>query len=187
MKLFAGRALRLGMLRQPAILALAVHQYKAGGIPELVAKVSVTLAALAVEVDAAAQACQRCKGKAQGICTVTRNASRKFFFSVFSYLWRRFRLAQALRAFVQQRCQFNPVNQVNRIQHIAFRLAHLFALRVFDQAMDVHVFERNLPREMRGHHDHAGDPKENDVVASHQHARGQKQIEFFGFFRPTHC
>ena len=52
----AGLALGLGVFLQAAVLAFAVHQDKAGRVPELVAKVAVALAALAVKVDAAAQA-----------------------------------------------------------------------------------------------------------------------------------
>jgi hypothetical protein len=59
----AGLAVGLGVLVQAAVLAFAVHQHKAAGVPELVAEVAVALAALAVEVDAAAQLASAAKVK----------------------------------------------------------------------------------------------------------------------------
>jgi hypothetical protein len=59
-------------------------------------------------------------------------------------------------------------------------LAHLLALRVAHQAVDVHVLERHAAGEVRGHHDHPGDPEEDDVVARDQHAAGQVQVVVVG-------
>ena len=50
----AHSALSFGVLFQAAILAFAVHQDKACGIPQFVAEVAIAFAALAVKVDAAA-------------------------------------------------------------------------------------------------------------------------------------
>src|SRR2546427_2740985 len=46
---------RSGVGQQAAVMAFAVHQHEAAGVPQLVAEVAVALAALAVEVDGAAQ------------------------------------------------------------------------------------------------------------------------------------
>jgi len=35
--------------------------------------------------------------------------------------------------------------------------------------VDVDVFERHATREVRGHHDHSGNPEEDDVVACDQY------------------
>ena len=186
MKLAAGLALRLGVLCQAAVLAFAVHQHKARGVPELVAKVAVTLAALGVKVDAAAQAGQRGKGKAQRVGAVGGNAGGEFFFCVLAHLRRGLGLAQALRALVQQRGQLYAVDQVHRVKHIALGLAHFFALRILHQAVNVDVLERHLAGEVRGHHDHPGDPEKDDVVACDQHAGRQEKIQLFCFLRPAH-
>ncbi len=42
--------------------------------------------------------------------------------------------------------------------------------------MDVDVLERHAAGEVLGHHDHPGDPEEDDVVARDQHARGQVEV-----------
>ena len=84
------------MFLEAAVLAFAVHQHKAGGVPQLVAKVAITLAALAVKVDAAAQAGQRSKGEAQRVGAIGGDALGKFFLRVLAHLRRGFRLAQAL-------------------------------------------------------------------------------------------
>ena len=160
-------AFGFGVFFQAAVLAFTVHQHKAGGVPELVAEVAVALAALGVEVDAAAQRGQRSKREAQGVGAIGRNAFWEFFFSLFADLGRGLGFAQALGAFVEQWLQGDAVDQVNRVEHVAFRLAHLLALGIEHQAVDVDVFEGHFAGEVRGHHDHPGDPEEDDVVAGH--------------------
>ena len=164
------------MLFQTAVLAFAVHQRKARCVPQLVAEVAVAFAALAVEIDAAAQAGQRGEGKAQGIRAERGNALGKFFLGVLAHLGCGFGLAQSFGAFDQQFRQGNAVDQVHRVEHIALGLAHLLALRILHQAVDVDMLERHLPGEMLGHHDHPGDPEENDVVAGDQYAAWEIQV-----------
>ena len=163
-----------------AIVTLAIHQYEAGGVPQLVAEVAIAFAALAVEVDAAAQARQRGKGEAQGIGAVGRNAFGKFLFGVFAHLGRGFGLAQTGGALFQQYGQGDAIDQVYRIKHIAFRFAHLFALRIAHQAVDVYIAERHAAGEVGRHHDHAGDPEENDVVARDEDGGGQVEVVILG-------
>ena len=170
------RTVGFGVVHQAAILAFTIHQDKARGVPQFVAEISIALAALAVEVDTASQTGQGGEGEAQGISAVSGNALWKFFLGVFANLRGCFGFAQTLAAFVQQRFKRNAVNQVHRVQHIALGLAHLLALRVTNQTVDVDMFERYLAGEMRGHHDHAGDPEEDDVVPGDQDTGGQVQV-----------
>ncbi|MNV18634.1 hypothetical protein D3C71_1094660 [compost metagenome] len=186
----SGLAFFLGVLFQAAILAFAVHQHKAAGVPELVAEVAVALAALAVEVDAAAQRRQCGKGEAQRIGAIGRDALGELLLRVLAHRGRSLGLAQAGGALVEQRLQRNAVDQVHRVEHVAFGLGHLLALRVAHQAVDVHVLERHAAGEVRGHHDHPGDPEEDDVVARDQHGAGQVEVEVVGvggaLVRPAH-
>ena len=170
---FGRAAFGLGVLLQPAILAFAVHQHEAGGVPQLVAKVAVPLAPLAVKVDAAPERCQCRKRESQRIGAVGGYAVRKLFFGFLAHLGCGFGLAQSGGALVQQRCQRDAINQVHRVQHIAFGFAHLAALRVPHQSVDIDVFERHLAGEVGGHHDHPGHPEKDDVVAGDQHTAGQ--------------
>ena len=48
-------AFLFGVVIQAAILAFAVHQHKAAGVPQFVAEIAVALAAFGIEVDAASQ------------------------------------------------------------------------------------------------------------------------------------
>ena len=168
----AHRAFGLGVLFEAAVLALAVHQHEAAGVPELVAEVAVALAALGIEVDAAPQRGQRGKGESQRIGAKGRDAGGEFFFGVLAHLGRGFGLAQTFCAFGQQLGQGDAVNQVHRVEHIALGLAHLLALCITHQAVDVDVAKRHPAGEVGGHHDHPGDPEEDDVVAGNQHAAG---------------
>ena len=74
-----GRAAGLAspcVLAQAAVLAFAIHQHEARGVPELVAEVAVALAALGVEVDVAAQRGQRGEGEAQRVGAEGRGCPR---------------------------------------------------------------------------------------------------------------
>ena len=171
---------------QTAIVTFTIHQCKAGGVPQLVAKIAVAFAALAVKADVAAQRCERGKGETQCICAECGNTVWKFFLGVFTHGRCGFGFAQAGGAFFQQGLQCDAINQVHWVQHIAFGLAHLLALCIAYQTVNVDVFERHFAGEVLGHHDHARHPKENDVVACDQHAGWQVQIHVLCFFRPTH-
>ena len=54
MRFTAGLAIGLGVVHQTAVLAFAIHQHKAGRVPQFIAEVAIAFAALAVEIDAAA-------------------------------------------------------------------------------------------------------------------------------------
>jgi hypothetical protein len=111
---------------QPAVLALAVHQHEAAGVPELVAEVAIALAALAVEVDAAAQAGQRGEGEAQRIGAVGRDALGEFLLRVLAHGGCGLGPAQAGGAFAQQGFEGNAVDQVHRVEHVALALGLIF-------------------------------------------------------------
>ncbi len=51
--------------------------------------------------------------------------------------------------------------------------------------MDVDVLERHPAGEMHRHHDHPGDPEEDDVEARDQHGRGQEQVLLDRLGRPA--
>jgi hypothetical protein len=134
------------------------------------------------KVDVAAQAGQRGKGEAQRVGAIGRDATWEFFFGVLAHLGRGLGLAQAFGALLPARGQGDAVDQVHRVKHVALGLAHLLAMRVEHQAVDVHMFERHAAGEVRGHHDHPGDPEEDDVVAGHQHRGGQVEV-VIGWYR----
>ncbi len=51
--------------------------------------------------------------------------------------------------------------------------------------MDIHRFERHFAGEFQRHHDHPGNPEENDVEAGHQHAARVEGIQFRRVIRPA--
>ena len=96
MRRTAHSAFSFGVFFQAAILPLAVHQDKACGVPQLVAKIAIAFAAFAVKVDTASEGGQCCKREAQSICTVRGNSFGKFFLCVLAHLRGRLGLAQTL-------------------------------------------------------------------------------------------
>ena len=160
-----------------AILVFSVHQHKACGIPQLVAEVAIPLAARQIKLDIAAGASQGGKSKAQRIGAETRNAFREFLARFLLDALRLLRIHQTEGAFLDQLIQRNTVDEVDGVQHVALRFAHLLALAVADQAVDVHILERNAPGQMLRHHHHAGDPEEDDVEAGDEDAGRQITIQ----------
>ena len=170
-------ALGLGVLLQPAVLILAVHQHEARGVPQLVAEVAVALAALGVEVDVPPEARVAGHGEAQRVGTIGRHALRELFPHPRGHLGRGLGFAQAGGALVDQGVQVHALDQVHRVEHVALGLAHLLAFAVAHHPVDVDVAKGHLAREVGGHHDHPGDPEEDDLVAGDQHGRRQKKLE----------
>ena len=77
------------------------------------------------------------------------------------------------------------VDQLERIDDVAFRLRHLGAVLVAHQRVDVDGAERHLLHEMQAHHHHARDPEEDDVEAGHQRIGRVKAGELVGLVRPA--
>lgn len=70
----------------------------------------------------------------------------------------------------------DTVHHIQRVDNVTLGFGHLLAFVVADQAGHVDGMERNLRLavfvfdEVHGHHDHAGDPEEDDVEAGYHHA-----------------
>ena len=82
---------------------------------------------------------------------------------------------QIAGSFLNQRLQLDTVNEIDGVQHVAFRLRHFLAFAVAHQAVDIDGMEGDLFHEMQRHHDHSGHPEENDVEAGYQHGGGMKR------------
>ena len=95
------------------------------------------------------------------------------------------RLHQPFGAFVDQRIQGNAVDHVQRVEHIALGLGHLLAVVVAHQAVHIDLLEGHLIGELQGHHDHPGDPEEDDIETGHQHIGGMEGAQGIGVFRPA--
>ncbi len=173
------------MFRKAAVLALGVHQHEAGGVPQLVAEVAVALAAAEVEVDIAAERRQRSEGEAQRIGAEGRDAGRVFLARGLVDFRRIFRVHQTGGAFGGQVINRNTVDQVDRVQRIALRLRHLLAAAVAHEPMHIDGLKRYFPGKMRGHHDHARHPEEDDVEAGHQHRGRQEGLVVRRFLGPA--
>ncbi len=97
-------------LIQPHILAFAVHQHEARGIPQLVAEVAVAFAALHVELDVAAGRGERGEGEAQGIGAEGGNALGEFLARFLCDAFRLFRIHQSGGAFLHKIIQRDAVD-----------------------------------------------------------------------------
>ncbi len=158
-----------------AVLSLGVHQHVAGGVPQLVAEVAVALDAAQVELDVAPGGGQGGEGEAQGVGAEGGDAVRELLAGHLVDLLGQVRLHHAPDALLHQGLQLDAVDQVDGVEHVALGLGHLVAVGVAHQAVDVDLAERHVAHELEPHHDHAGDPEEDDVEAGDQHARWDRR------------
>ena len=77
-----------------------------------------------------------------------------------------------------------PLDGFQRVDHIPLGLRHLPASRVPDQAVDDHVAEGLVVRQIQPAHDHPGHPQIQDVVASDQRVRRVEEPEIRGVVGP---
>ncbi len=77
------------------------------------------------------------------------------------------------------------IDQLERIDDVAFRLRHLGAGGVAHQRVDVDVVERRLFLEMQSHHHHARNPEEDDVEAGDQRRGRIEALQFRRLVRPA--
>ena len=74
---------------------------------------------------------------------------------------------------------------IQRVKHVTLGLAHLFAFFIADQSVQVDVSEGNFTRILDAHHDHAGNPEEEDVIAGFHDGGRIKIVQVLGIIRPA--
>ena len=73
----------------------------------------------------------------------------------------------------------------DRVDAVAKRLAHLAPLTVADETVNEYMMEGNILAKCEPHHDHAGDPKENDVVARNERRCRVELLQIRCLIRPA--
>ena len=77
------------------------------------------------------------------------------------------------------------LDHVDRIDAVALRFRHPFAVAVENLGMDEHVVERNLADVVQARDHHPGDPERDDVAAGDEHAGGIIIGQFGRLLRPA--
>jgi len=122
---------------------------------------------------------------------VSLNPVRELFLGALADFLRQLRLHHVAGAFFQQLFQRNTVNHIQRVNDVTLGFGHLLAFVVADQTGHVDGMEWNLRLavfifdEVHGHHDHAGDPEEDNVEAGHHHAGWVELTQRVGVFWPA--
>ena len=81
-----------------------------------------------------------------------------------------------MRVFLNKPLDIDTRDDVQGIERVAFALTHLLAFGITHEAVDVHVLKRDTVGKVLGHHNHSGNPEEDDVVASHKNRTRKVQI-----------
>ena len=158
-------------------MVFCVAQHIPRCIPDLIAEVPVAFHSTDIEFDVAPRRSQRVKGVTQCVGAISGNAVWKLFASRLFNFGGQLRLHEMGSTFGDERLELDTVDEINRVQHIALGLGHLLSFPVAHQSMHVHGMEGHLFHEMQRHHDHARDPKEDDVETRHQDGRRVKSGE----------
>ena len=74
-------------------------------------------------------------------------------------------------------------NYLKGINAVAERFAHLSALAIAHNSVDIHRFKRAFVHDLVAKHDHTRHPEKDDVVARHQRIGRVEIFEFFRLFR----
>jgi hypothetical protein len=172
---------------QGAVLALGVHQHEARRVPELVAEIAVPLNASSAELDIAAGRRERREGESHCIGAEGWDALGEVLARQLFDPCGQLRLHHAAGAFCDQALQVDAVDHVDGVEHVALRLRHLLTFGIADQAVDVDLVERHLVHELQPHHDHPGDPEEDDVEAGDQHVGRIELAQAIGLIGPAEC
>src|SRR5690606_25595738 len=165
--------------------SLDLHQYVARGVPELVAEVLVALDTPQVEANIAAHRRERTEREAQRIGAVSGNALRELLAGVLLDLVFEMRLHESARALCDERLEIDAVDQIEGVDDVALRFRHLVAVLVANEPGDVDLAEGNVAGELEPHHDHAGDPEEDDVETRDEHAGRVERLQLVRLFRPA--
>ena len=88
------------------------------------------------------------------------------------------RKAQSVRAVL--------LDDQQRIDDIPLGFAHLLPLLIAHKGVDVHILEGNFLHKLHPHHDHAGNPKKDNIKPRHQHRRGIVFLKLLGLIGPVH-
>ncbi|CCK17247.1 hypothetical protein BN136_3257 [Cronobacter universalis NCTC 9529] len=176
---------------EAAILLFGVHQHETAGVPQLVAEVAVAFETLHVPVDIATGGGQRRQRKAQGVGAVRLDAFRELLLGALADFLRQLRLHHVAGTFLQQFFQRDAVDHIQRVNHVALGFGHLLAFIVADKTGHIDGFKRHLRLavfifdEVHGHHDHAGNPEEDNIEAGDHHAGRVELTQRVGVFRPA--
>ena len=167
-------------------LACGLHLHEAGGIPQFVAEVAVAFDAFGVEDDVAAHGRLRGEGEAQGVGAVSGDAVRVFFAGLRGDFFGFLRLHHAAGAFCDQGFAVNTVDDVERVEDVAFGFGHFLSFAVAHEAVDVYLAEGDFAvHAVRAHQHHARHPEEDDVEAGDEDVAGVVGFEVGGVVRPA--
>ncbi|CCJ87390.1 hypothetical protein BN133_3767 [Cronobacter dublinensis 582] len=176
---------------ETAVLILGVHQHEAAGVPQFVTEVAVAFETLHIPVDIAAGRGQRRQREAQGVGAVRLDAVRELLLGALADFLRQLRLHHVAGALLKQVFKGDAVNHIQRVDNVPLGFGHLLAFVIADKPGHVDGVERHLRLavfifdEVHGHHDHAGNPEEDNVEAGDHHAGRVELAQRVGVFRPA--
>ena len=103
------------------------------------------------------------------------NAVRELFFGALGDFCCLLRLHHVAGTLLQKFFQTYTVNHVQRVNNVTLGLTHLLTFFIPNETCNVYGLERNLRftvfilDEVHGHHNHSGNPEEDDVKTCYQY------------------
>ena len=167
-------------------LPFGLHEDEAGSIPQFVAEVAVAFDALEVKDDVAPHGGLRGEGEAQGVGAVRGDAVGEFFARLCGDFCRFLWLHHAAGAFCDQGFAVDAVDDVERVEDVAFGFGHFLSFAVAHQTVDIDFFEGDFAvHAVHAHQHHARHPEEDDVKAGNEDVARIECFEIRRVFRPA--
>mmetsp|Transcript_6006 Transcript_6006/g.16951 ORF Transcript_6006/g.16951 Transcript_6006/m.16951 type:complete len:738 (+) Transcript_6006:755-2968(+) len=154
-------------------------------VPHLVTKVAVRNDLVHVEVDLIALASVRAQREAHRVRAALGNTVRKVLFLALDGLGHLARVEVALPELFVQVLQADAFRDVDGVQHVTERLAHLAPVRIPHHGMQVDRAERKCVHQEQAHHHHASHPEEQNVFPRLHELNGEERLEVRRFPGPA--
>ena len=95
------------------------------------------------------------------------------------------RLHHPCSSFCYQIFKLDAVDEVQRVEDIAFRLRHLLAFGISNQTMNIDIMEGDLVGKLKSEHDHSSHPEEDDVETGYENIGWIESIELWCLIWPA--
>ncbi|GBE58710.1 flagellar basal body P-ring biosynthesis protein, putative [Babesia ovata] len=146
-------------------------------VPYLVAEVPAADDLVHIEQDGPVLAGQGQKAETQGISTAGGDALRELLLLKRNGLLDLPGGQAGVGDLFIEAFEGGPLNNLERVQHVALALAHLLTTRITHERVQVDLRERQLAHQMQGHHHHPRNPEEDDVVTGLEQGGGEELQE----------
>ncbi len=156
-----------------------------GGLEDLVAELAIAVDGANLKVNVAATSGGINHGETQGVSATLWDAVGERSLLVLGRSLNLGRVQVAKSQFIVQGLQRDTGNDIERVNDVAQTLGHFTALGITDKAVAKDLLKGDLASQFQAEHDHASNPKEQDIPASFKDAGGEQLLKVLRLVGPA--